>query len=98
MKPKPFSLLNHFTVPCAILFYFFHQERMCLTPAGKSTAQTAAHLTKDRQRSSLTSDRTYVRMNYAMGRPGRRGGGRLAAWPSAHRIRAIGSDAAVRWD
>jgi hypothetical protein len=24
IKPKPLSLLNHFTVPCAILFFFFH--------------------------------------------------------------------------
>src|SRR3954470_12041060 len=29
MKPKPLSLLNHFTVPCVILFFFFQFSTGC---------------------------------------------------------------------
>src|SRR3954451_10539772 len=38
MKPKPFSALNHFTVPCVILFtsFFILNERNSIHPCGEA--------------------------------------------------------------
>src|SRR3954453_2574610 len=48
MKPKPFSALNHFTVPLAMLVFLLIGERPPLRPPQRRCGDTSSRLAKRR--------------------------------------------------